>query len=1055
MKALLHSSAITAITMGTAFAQDTSGVEEILDETRAEVETSAEEIVVTGSRIRRDAFSSPVSMDVLVVDDAKLDGIADIAGLLQTATAASGSNQVTSASSVAFVENGGLGAETVGLRGLAANRTLDLINGRRAGPSGVRGSVSSFDLNSIPLVGVDRVDILKDGASSVYGSDAIAGVINYITDKSDNKEIDLFTSIPGEDGGEVFRGSATYGETFDRGRFRVTADYLKSEEIARGDRDYLDCDEDYSFTDSSLSTRADIIDPRTARPQCSGSPWGQVWVYEYDFDSTDNLAINPRNLILQYDRSGNLGDFVPAIPTSLDGSGVVAPPGWFQVDYNQTHIDGRPAWAGIDVTDIGPLAVYDTYSPIEQKNSVVPESERFTLMGDFDFELTDSITAYGEALFNRRTNRQNGFKQFWTYAYGETSYTDGAVVNTLPDAAGWGGINTEFSPTPVVEHGDQETKIDYTRLVGGLKGQFGDAGPFPGWDWDVYAQHSVSDAEYTEQLVRGDAIFPYYYQTDPCTGNSPGASVTLDSGETITIDGRPCVDVRWFDPDFLAGDLTDAERAFLLDTDTGTTEYTQTSLEGFVTGDAMELPAGKLSAAVGALYQRDEILDRPSNTTLTGNEFFGSQAGITQGVQTTTAIFGELVVPLIRDKPLIESFEVTASARHSEIQSEHNDGRKVKEPGFNYRFTANWGINSILRARASLGTSFRAPGLFEQFLANESSSLRQNGNDPCIGYDTALAQNDILPIVATNCASIGIPGDYPGAPISGSVLLGGGFGVLAPETSENFTMGAVWTPEFADLSLAIDYFDIKILDQISTLSSFGIIQGCYNSTNFENEPLCDLLSRGQDLSPPDPTSPFRITEVQATFINVNSQTNKGIDFTGRYRKDTDWGPVEINTQWSHQLEDEIQLLAESQTEFLNGGLGEPEWTGYGNIEFEPTDELTLRYSFDYIGHQNTIRSIFPETPEGDLPDGAGNYQVQQTNDQTVNWKTDLESMFYHGISAQYEMDHGITLRGGINNLFDENPPFASSASQAGNSPLVSQYDLHGRRFFLNFSKKFD
>jgi len=288
-------------------------------------------------------------------------------------------------------------------------------------------------------------------------------------------------------------------------------------------------------------------------------------------------------------------------------------------------------------------------------------------------------------------------------------------------------------------------------------------------------------------------------------------------------------------------------------------------------------------------------------------------------------------------------------------------------------------------------------------------------------------------------------------------LLGGGFGILKPETSKNFTIGAVWTPEFADLSLAIDYFDIEILDQISTLSATAIITGCYNSSDFENEPLCDLITRGFEQTPPDPTVPNRITEVQATFINVNSQTNKGIDFTGRYRTDTRWGPIELNTQWSHQLEDEIQLLAQSQTTYLNGGLGEPDWTGFGNIMIDPTDKLTLRYRFDYIGHQNTLQSLaaFANTAPEDLPDGAGNYQVEQSLNNTVNLKTDLESMFYHGISAEYEMSNGLTVRGGINNLFDENPPFASTASQAGNSPVVSQYDLRGRRFFLNFSKKFD
>ena len=133
LKALLQTSAITAVAVGTAFAQDNDSDS-----------TEANEVVVTGSRIKSDTFTSPVAIDVLTVEDAKIEGIADLGGLLQTSTAASGSSQITSAVSAAFVSDGGLGAESVGLRGLAANRTLDLINGRRAGPSGVRGSINTF-----------------------------------------------------------------------------------------------------------------------------------------------------------------------------------------------------------------------------------------------------------------------------------------------------------------------------------------------------------------------------------------------------------------------------------------------------------------------------------------------------------------------------------------------------------------------------------------------------------------------------------------------------------------------------------------------------------------------------------------------------------------------------------------------------------------------------------------------------------------------------------------------------------------------------------------------
>lgn len=1053
MKLLLGSSAAIALTMGTSYAQD-AGDESDPIEAEAETVPGNDEVVVTGSRIKKSTFSSPVSIDVLEVDDAKIDGIADISGLLQTTTAASGSTQVTNAISTAFVTQGGVGAETIGLRGLGASRTLDLINGRRAGPSGTRGSISSFDLGSIPLVGLQRVEVLKDGASSLYGSDAIGGVINYISDKSDGGEIDFFTQIPENEGGEVYRLSGSFGDSFERGRFRVSADYYKAEELARRDREYTDCNQNYSFTNSALNTRADVIDPRTGQPQCAGTIWGHVWVYDY---GADNIARNPRNLIFQYSYPGdNLGNYIPGIPTSLDGSGLIAPPGWFQVEYNQSHIDGLPAWAGIDVTDNGPNAVTNLYPEMQSRDSVTPEVERFTIMGDVEFELNNSMTAYAEGLFNRRSNYVNAHKQYWTYQYGATAIFAG-VPNPAPIDPGWDGPLSWFSPTPVVEHGDEEVTIDYMRFVGGLRGTFGEGfGPLSGWDWDTHVQYSDSHGEYWEQHVRADAIFPYNFATSSCVGStSPGASATVN-GETVTIAGRPCVDVRWFDPNFLAGELNDAERNFLLDDDAGYTDYTQLTWEGFITGDLYELPAGTLGAAFGAFFQEDEIYDRPSDTTLTGNEFFGSSSGITEGSQKTSAVYAEFFVPILEGKPLVESLSATVSGRYSEITSEHPDGRSLTVDGTNYRATLDWRLTDTFRIRASQGTSFRAPGLFEQFLADESSGLRQSV-DPCIGWQTALDNGNIAPIVAQNCQAEGIPGDYVGAPISISVLQGGGFGVLEPETSENFTAGFVWSPNlnFADVSIAVDYFDITIKDEISTLSASNIINGCYGSQNFANEPLCDLVDRGFELSPPDPTVPNRIANVRATFINVNEQVNRGVDYTLRARKQTSIGDFALNAQFSNQLEDEILRLGEGFTEYLNGGVGEPEWTGFMNLTYEPKDNLLLRWGVDYIGEQEGLRNRFSTLDDysGQLAPGGG-FSVLQDG-ETVFWKTKLEKMFYHSVSAQYTYNEDLVFRAGINNVFDEHPPASSSDSVVGNSPLVSQYDLLGRRFFVNISKRFD
>jgi iron complex outermembrane receptor protein len=140
-------------------------------------------IVVTGSRLRRDERTSADPLTVIDPNVEAREGRLNTAEVLQTNPLAAGSTQITSALSSNFVINGGEGVETISLRGLGANRTLVLLNGRRAGPAGVRGAVSSFDLNVIPVEAIAQVDILKTGASSIYGSDAIAGVVNLITKK--------------------------------------------------------------------------------------------------------------------------------------------------------------------------------------------------------------------------------------------------------------------------------------------------------------------------------------------------------------------------------------------------------------------------------------------------------------------------------------------------------------------------------------------------------------------------------------------------------------------------------------------------------------------------------------------------------------------------------------------------------------------------------------------------------------------------------------------------------------------------------------------------------
>ncbi|HEX2138676.1 MAG TPA: TonB-dependent receptor plug domain-containing protein, partial [Woeseiaceae bacterium] len=375
-----------------AMAQDSDG-------NREEEAGNVEQIVVTGSRIRTDTFSSAAPMEVVTTEMADVRGIADVASLLQTSTVAAGSPQVTPALSSVNVVNGGLGTSTLSLRGLGANRTLVLLNGRRAGPSGVQGSVSAFDLNTIPLAAIERVEILKDGASSIYGSDAIAGVVNIITREDEGGEFSAFYSQPAQSGGEHLRLSGSWGTQLDRGYFRVTGDYSNQEILQRGDRDFFACNQDYVF-DPTNGQRADLVDPRTDDYHCYDLPWGHIWVYDYAEEYGDGTTnAGPPVFLMQYDHDGALAaNGVPPLEAPTNPNHMTAPAGWFPI--------GR----GDRLTD----SLLDAEPDIQDLTTLVPKAEVATVFVEGEYQLTDDTTAYGEVLLSRRETTNLGWRQIWT-----------------------------------------------------------------------------------------------------------------------------------------------------------------------------------------------------------------------------------------------------------------------------------------------------------------------------------------------------------------------------------------------------------------------------------------------------------------------------------------------------------------------------------------------------------------------------------------------------------------------------------------------------------------
>ncbi|MEG0819581.1 MAG: TonB-dependent receptor, partial [Brevundimonas sp.] len=381
----------------------------------------------------------------------------------------------------------------------------------------------------------------------------------------------------------------------------------------------------------------------------------------------------------------------------------------------------------------------------------MPEVERYTAFIDGAYEIGRGMEVYGEFLLNRRESRTDSYRQFWNYTYTSTGMgAGGDPVN---------GFTGDYylSATPVTDHFDQSQRVDYIRGVAGLRG---DLNLFSNtWKWDIFAQYSRSDGDYSSDVILDDAVASTNFKTESCVGTN------------LPVSGRQCIDMNFADPRVLRGDLTAEERAFLFDTETGNTLYEQTYVEGAIGGNLFELPAGPLGLALGFHIRRDEINDTPGDVTLADNSWGLSGAGITEGSEDTREAYVELAVPLLKDYPFIQDLDLSLSGRYTDT--------KTSGDASTYKVGLNWAVNDAVRFRATHGTSFRAPALFELYLADQTSFAGQRNIDPCLNLDNRLADGTVTQKLYDNCTNAagpggGVAGDFTGGNSSAEVVTGGG-----------------------------------------------------------------------------------------------------------------------------------------------------------------------------------------------------------------------------------------------------------------------------------------
>lgn len=883
-----------------------------------------DEVVVVGSRIRRDNFNAPSPTQVVTREEATLQGFASTTEALQSTAVTGGTSQINN-SYGGYVTNGGPGANTIGLRGMGPSRTLVLLNGRRVSPAGSRGSVGSADLNVLPTSMIDRVEVLRDGASSVYGSDAVAGVVNIQTRKNfEGLTFEAQSNLPMEangNGGST-RLSLTAGARGDRWRAAGSIERYERDELTLRDREFTRCQTDGFRFDN------DYIDPLTGKSKC----------YPLTTTGSNGVTINTigTNMLTGVAAAGAGGtSFNRWRPNSGVTSGLIGFEG-----------------VGGGAND---LNVRDTFEDRMLNESLISPVDITTIYGEAGYQLNalGNAEVYGEALYNKRESSQTGYRQLsLDYAKGSPLIPANLSGST---AFADQGLNKgqDVGVRAFIGFGnDQSTQEQsFNRYVAGIKGDF----LIPEWRYDAYVSYSRSRSEYTsEQFLTNRLIESLDVVANPAGGfqcaqlaSNPGC-VAAPALTTQTIGGVLPQD--WVD--------------YVFRPVKGITEYTEKVVAIGIDGPLFSLPAGQVMGFFGAEFRESEIDDTPGLDSQTGNTFNFSTSAITRGSDSVWEAFGEIEVPVLRDAPFAKELTLNGSFRYTDYDSYGDDTT--------YKIGLVYQPITGVTFRGTYGTSYRAPALFEQFVGATTGFL-SNTNDRCNNYGAP----NVNPNRVANCTAEGLPTDWQSTRSVTVITAGGADAGLAAETSTNMTVGLVLQPTlpeaWGDLAFAVDYYEIEVENGVSRTGAGQILTRCYDSNPADfaaDAGFCRLIDRN---------AAGELT-VRDSYVNLATDNVKGLDYTVRYRKDVGPGTALFNLAVTQYTEISNKLFAEDPLDDYVGMIDNPEFTGTADVSYA-WDKWRLRYGVEWIQGMDSYE-FYEEDPATSIYDlEVGDYFQHNTSVQ--------------------------------------------------------------------------
>lgn len=914
-----------------------------------------EEIVITGSRIPQNAnleSASPVTQ--VGADEFLYTGITRVEDLMNDLPQVTGSN-------VANDSNGATGTASVDLRDLGTKRTLTLMNGRRLPVGSPQGGGDGADLNFIPSALVQRVEVLTGGGSATYGSDAVAGVVNFIIDdnfeglrfdlqasayqhKNDNAVMQGIVSDSGFElpdsnviDGNSYSFSVTGGKNFADGAGNITGylNYRKTDEVRQDQRDYSACALQGYSVDGSF--------------RCGGSstlPQGRIT----DFG---DLKPNSFDYIVQGDqfvkRNGELYNYAPdnffQRPDERTGAGIFA-------HYNFT--DNLTGYA-----EFG-------YMKNETKAQIAPSG---------NFFVTDSLYCGNPLLSEQQFQAICG--------------SFGLTRNDTQRGIYIGRRNVEGGP-----RNDNPEHVQ-SRVVLGLKGDIND-----NWSFDSSLNYAQVDfkQQYDNDLSATRIARALDVVRDPSTGNPVCRSV---------VNGTDPNCVPW--NLFQTGGVTQDQIDYLVLDLYAEGDTKMTNFVSFVTGDltdyGVQLPSASSGVQVvaGIEYRKDELSYRPNAGFASGDG--AGQGGPVSGVDGSVSVnelFAEASVPVT------DSLDLGLGYRYSDYSTDENTDT--------YKLTFDWRVTESVKARASYQAATRHASVRELFRP-QVIGLFNNGNDPCSGAspDATFEQ----------CARSGVTADQYGSiapsPAGQYNQLAGGISTLIPEESDTISFGFVFTPEaLPGLDITVDWFNITVDDAINPPGAQFILNSCV----FKGLE-CDRVNRGKS-----GTLWIGSDNIVNLDDNLAYQEREGIDLAVNYGFDIgDAGSISLGYTAAYVTKNDREPIPGAEIVDCNGKWGgrcsspNPQYRHNMRLNWESNGSVTTSLAWRY---------------HGKVDDDAQTSKVENFDAQS-----------YFDLSLLWALNDQSTVRLGINNLFDKEPPIAKGG--ANGNVEVTEYDVLGRYLFLGFS----